>query len=210
MPNKYDTIADDLYGNPAAQLNASLSAASATNPDEHAKSVQLGRELGVPSNVVSIDQKAFDDKAKLERAKKAVKYDTVAAKWLANPDNAKLAHDDVDNLGLTEKAIHAFGEYGLRPLGGGTYRVAQGANALLGFATSAGGLADNPLSEYLYGLAKNAKGTAETMGASAIEGGAITQGYGSAVESLTQMAFTGPFALESAVANAATQVGSSP
>lgn len=145
MPSKYDTAADELFGN--QELNVSLSAASKTSPDEYAKSVQLSREMGVPSNVVQLDPKAFENKAQIDRAKKAVAYDSYAAKWLSDPNNAKIAHDDVENLGALDATLNGLKMAGryvtgsddrgslLRDMKAGYYQASAGAAGAFRAAT---------------------------------------------------------------------------
>lgn len=140
MPNKYDTVADELFGAQSSQLDASLIAAKGTNPDDYAKSVKLGRETGIPYNVVQLNRPAIEGQAQTERAKKAIKYDSIAAQWLSNPDNAKLAHDDVENLSAFESTISGLKMAG-RYITGSDPRGSLGRDIRAGYFQASAGAA---------------------------------------------------------------------
>lgn len=87
------------------QLTSSLSEAATTNPDEFASMVKLSRAAGVsvdalPQYRKEAEQAQYLGSVGLQRLWRDAPK---TADWLANPDNAKLAKDDVENLSSWEK-----------------------------------------------------------------------------------------------------------
>ncbi len=91
----------------ATDLNRSLSISVDKNPDEYARYVRLYQKTGIDPDHLMQDQ---DTRASVERDQKlgALDMDRLiqtnprTAKWLSDPKNAGIAHDDVDNLGFFE------------------------------------------------------------------------------------------------------------
>lgn len=61
---------------------------------------QLARELDYPETLVDADLPAFEAKARSVRAQGVIDQHPAIGRWSANRDNAALAADDYDNLGL--------------------------------------------------------------------------------------------------------------
>lgn len=81
-------------------LAAQANVATARAPDLAAKANEASRSTGIPAGAYDADYlKIFDTQRKQAAIEKVgVKYPKVAT-FLANPDNAAVAQDDVDNLG---------------------------------------------------------------------------------------------------------------
>ena len=91
------------------QLTSSLSEAATTNPDEFASMVKLSRAAGVSVDALphyrqEAEQAQYLGSVGLQRLWRDAPK---TADWLANPDNAKLAKDDVENLSAWERAARS-------------------------------------------------------------------------------------------------------
>jgi hypothetical protein len=111
-----DDLQPDTAGAVAAYLNqqqparaaqASMSVAVDANPDFEAELRRASARTGVPLD----SARAFPEDVKRQAAVQQHDYDELAArfptttKFLADPDNARLAHDDVQNLSSTEATV---------------------------------------------------------------------------------------------------------
>ncbi|TXH47186.1 MAG: hypothetical protein E6Q97_27755, partial [Desulfurellales bacterium] len=117
MTDEYDdAVARSLQPattNPAIAARAGLFFAADTNPDAYAEARRVARRTGVPVDTVL----ALPAEMKRQDAVGRIDFDTLAetapatAALLADDALAKMAHDDVENLGQIERK--------LRQLGGG-------------------------------------------------------------------------------------------
>lgn len=81
------------------------------NPDQAAQSVQLARRYRLPVDLVESDPSEFKRRAKLEDGRAVVDQSPKLQSWLAFSDaNAKIAHDDLDNLSGFEQQARLYGE----------------------------------------------------------------------------------------------------
>lgn len=129
------------------QLTSSLSEAATTNPDEFASMVKLSRAAGVsvdalPQYRQEAEQAQYLGSVGLQRLWRDAPK---TADWLANPDNAKLAKDDVENLSAWERVL----QFGQRA-GGSLAAAVPATNAALWGVARAGAdtlstLVTNPL-----------------------------------------------------------------
>lgn len=89
------------------QANATMSEAFKVNPDEYAHNVQLSRQSGIPTDLVSANPKAVETDLKL----KQINFDQMSkrspntAAFLTDFNKAAIAHDDV---GVLERIEHVF------------------------------------------------------------------------------------------------------
>lgn len=88
-------------------LNRSLVSAVEKNPDEYARYVRLNRATGLDPDLLMQDQEtrqAAESRAKLGSMDldSLIRTNPKTASFLSNPQNASIAHDDVDNLGFFE------------------------------------------------------------------------------------------------------------
>lgn len=123
--NKYDNLLtneqaanpdlnryDDLLTKQSVQPNPrmALSVTADRNPDEQANIDRLATLTGLPPDLVARNTHQVERKAKLA----AVDYDALLQKapvtngFLADPNNAGVAHDDIDHLSNVETAFDAF------------------------------------------------------------------------------------------------------
>lgn len=108
QPTPYDQVLQRESQAPSPRLALSITADR--NPDEQAKVQRLAELTGLPPDMVLRNQHQVERKAKLD----AVDYDAlltkapVTSRFLADPDNASVAHDDIDEMSSVETAFNAF------------------------------------------------------------------------------------------------------
>lgn len=92
-------------------LKQSMFIAQDKVPDQHAKVLTLSGKTGIPSDLIEQDYHALER----DHVRESVNYDSLiegaprTAKWLANPDNAAVAHDDIDSLSKVESNVKEHG-----------------------------------------------------------------------------------------------------
>lgn len=92
-------------------VRASMLTAIDKQPDTEAKLQDLARRYNMPVEAVRLNQPAVQRRAAFE----AVDYETLAREmpstsaWLSTPENAAIAHDNVDNMGAIERKLRQFG-----------------------------------------------------------------------------------------------------
>ncbi|MFI9652843.1 hypothetical protein [Guyparkeria halopsychrophila] len=103
--NDYDGIAAQLRKEQTGRARVALGTALDTNPDEAARGAALAKKAGLPLDVVE------RNRPEIERKTKAEEYDALLEsspklreKFAADPELAKQAHDDVENLAWWEKS----------------------------------------------------------------------------------------------------------
>lgn len=117
------------------QLTNSLSEAATANPDEFASMVNLSRAAGIgldalPDYKQEAEQAQYLGSVGLQRLWRDAPK---TSDFLANPDNAKLAKDDIENLSAWEKAL----QFGQR-VGGSLASAVPATNAALWGVARAG------------------------------------------------------------------------
>lgn len=91
-------------------VQSSMFVASKVDPDRAAKVLALSKKTRIPPNIV---ENHYDSIAKSQDAE-STNYDSLIDKtpglatWLENPDNAKIAKDDIPNLSKVEQASKDF------------------------------------------------------------------------------------------------------
>lgn len=100
-----------------------LTLAFDSNPDEEAKKQRLERSTGVPALLMDepVRKQAELQQFVTSPAVQSLEQSPRTAEWLSNPENAKIAHDDIESLTAIEKlARTGFGKQGGSTLGFGT------------------------------------------------------------------------------------------
>ena len=123
---EYDAaVAAALAPEPAQAARVGFDAAVDTNPDAYAEARRVARRTGVP---VDTALALLKDVARQD-ALGTIDFDTLAktapatARLLADYDRARLAHDNVDNMGELERKLRQFGGGAVEAVGmalGGT------------------------------------------------------------------------------------------
>ena len=99
-----DRAASQVAGDQKVQLRASLYSSLMANPDMAARAQRLGRKTGLPGDVVERNLPEVERSAALNDIDRALERSPALAQWLADPKNARVAHDDVPQMGAIESA----------------------------------------------------------------------------------------------------------
>lgn len=83
----------------------SLQAAGNVNPDDAARSRSVAKRLGAPTDFVDLDLEAAAQELKINDDRDALTDRPATQGFLADPDKAKLASDDVSILGEIENTV---------------------------------------------------------------------------------------------------------
>lgn len=111
----------------ASALRASLRSAAAGNPDQAAKANNLARVSGVPAEVAERNLPELEAAYQMQAYERMLAGAPVARRVLTNPQAAKVAHDDVENMGLLETMANSF-RRGVPALEGGVGATMLRAN----------------------------------------------------------------------------------
>ncbi|BCS54787.1 hypothetical protein [Geobacter sp. SVR] len=105
----YDDIIKSAARRTNPQLKGSLYSSVDTNPDEEAGLHKLSQKVKIPVEALRADRGA--EARRLAAVQGRDDLPTASTNFLSSPDNAKLAHDDVDNLSLTERLLTSAGNF---------------------------------------------------------------------------------------------------
>jgi len=103
-------VADFLGGSLPDRARASIAGAVNSKPDFEARIRKMSTEAGVPISTARELPDEVNRKAKME----SMDFDDLSKKFpstmqfLTQQDNAKIAHDDVNNMGLIEASVNSF------------------------------------------------------------------------------------------------------
>jgi hypothetical protein len=141
QPDEYDQIIDGQRRTQRANMQGAMYVGAKAEPDREAKILQLSMETNLPPRIVA---EQYD---KLVQKKKVIgtDYDSIIdntpglAKWMEDPDNAKIAHDDLDGLGAIEQTVldYHHGWMALNSLGAGISRRMGGVARIPNIAGAA-------------------------------------------------------------------------
>lgn len=189
---------------PAGATRVSVAAALGSNPDLEAELRQVASRTGIPIDSV----RRHPEEVKREAALTSFDFERLArdypstAAYLAGVENARIAHDDVDNMGVLEKGIRGLSNLGsaaasaFPQAGGALWRVGQAAaeNVAPLLDPLAGTLLpENPLRRLAAGMAGLGRaGEASAKGLMPQATGNIEAGVYSGVQSLVTMGLTLP------------------
>lgn len=189
---------------PVGATRVSVAAALGSNPDLEAELRQVASRTGIPIDSV----RRHPEEVKREAALTSFDFERLArdypstAAYLAGVENARIAHDDVDNMGVIEKGIRGLSNLGsaaasaFPQAGGALWRVGQAAaeNIAPVLDPLAGTLLpENPLRRLAAGMAGLGRaGEASAKGLMPQATGNIEAGVYSGVQSLVTMGLTLP------------------
>lgn len=97
----FDAAVDKMTHNRAAM---SVDAAIESVPDDQAAFMNISRQTGVPPKAVPEYRKSLERRIRKEEIDRVLRHSPSTGKFMSDPENAKLAHDDVENLSFAEKA----------------------------------------------------------------------------------------------------------
>lgn len=81
------------------------------DPEKAARARALSQATGIPASILEEDPAPAERRLKLEQLDAAAAADPAVASVLSDPDTAKLAHDDVENLSLVSETVRSFGRF---------------------------------------------------------------------------------------------------
>lgn len=204
MPEQFDAAAavdGFLADQTAGQLKTSMALSSGAKPDFVAESRKLSQTLGLPPQTVEGDIEDSRRRAALETfdASGYARDFPNAAKFMADPQNAAIAHDDTQNLGAVDLALSKIGSAARNAVAGLSFDISSGFYGLLETGTKliapvldplAGTiLPENPLRRVAAGIEgwrKDQAATADLI-AGPQTGGLVEQGIKSGFRSFGQM-----------------------
>lgn len=105
--NEYDDLLAAEKPQQRDILQQNVFVATQSDPEKKAKAMQLSQQMNLPPEFV---EQNYDDLAKSFKVQ-SLPYDRIVneapgtAKFMSNPDNAAIAHDDIDNLTQIERGI---------------------------------------------------------------------------------------------------------
>ena len=149
----------------AGQLKTSLALSSAEKPDFVAESRRLSQTLGLPPQTVAGDIEDSRRRATLETFDAAAyaRDFPQAAKFMADPQNAAIAHDDTENLGALDAVLGVIKGTG-KALGSAPMKFNEGA---WGVARAGAELLPDfvgkPLAGVFAGYGRQQRGIADSM-----------------------------------------------
>ncbi|OAE72609.1 hypothetical protein A7J71_11355 [Achromobacter insolitus] len=189
---------------PAGATRVSVAAALGSNPDLEAELRQVATRTGIPIDSV----RRHPEEVKREAALTSFDFERLArdypstAAYLSGVENARIAHDDVDNMGVIEKGLRGLSNLGkaaasaFPQAGGALWRVGQAAaeNVAPLLDPLAGTLLpENPLRRLASGMAGLGRaGEASAKDLMPQATGNIEAGVYSGVQSLVTMGLTLP------------------
>jgi hypothetical protein len=100
-----DTAARQVVDGQRTQAKASLYNALLQNPDMAARAQKLGRQTGLPSDVVERNMPEVERNVALGDMDRLLANSPTVAQWVADPKNAAVSHDDLDSMGAIESAL---------------------------------------------------------------------------------------------------------
>ena len=98
-----------IQGEARTDLRQSLISTEEVNPDQAAHAARLSRQVGAPYDAVQANLHDVEQKTKLDAYERMLANSPRLEAFMRNPQNAQIAHDDVDNLGGIERVLRQFG-----------------------------------------------------------------------------------------------------
>ncbi|MCZ4053237.1 hypothetical protein NAI64_05790 [Oxalobacter sp. OxGP1] len=94
---------NDEWRNNVLRMN--VAQADNAVPDDEARVNELAKQFNAPADMVRNYRKLFEAQARNLKLEELQKTNPKTAEFLTDPNNARIAHDDIDNLARTEDAI---------------------------------------------------------------------------------------------------------
>lgn len=94
---------NDEWRNNVLRMN--VAQADNAVPDDEARVNELAKQFNAPADMVRNYRKLFEAQARNLKLAELQKTNPKTAEFLTDPNNARIAHDDIDNLARTEDAI---------------------------------------------------------------------------------------------------------
>lgn len=101
----YDGILDRQQAETDQRLRKTLDLVSQSNPDQAAQAASMSKQTGLPVEVVERNLQDVQRRLQVDNMQKIADSSPILKKQLLDPEFAKIAHDDVDNLGALEQTL---------------------------------------------------------------------------------------------------------
>jgi hypothetical protein len=124
--NEYDEVIAEMDSQTGAKVRRTIYSAADANPEQESAFVKISRRSGVP-----VEALRLDDGAEAKRRIVAQEVESLhtkapaTANFLSSPENARLAHDDVEGLSAIEKTFQVF-KNSMRSLAAAPWSTSQG------------------------------------------------------------------------------------
>ena len=107
---KYEAL---IVGDASRELQSSVSSAVDANPDVEARLNTLAKKYQIPVDAIRLDTPNVERRAKLDQFdyETLVRNTPATARLLSDPQKAKIAHDDTENLTGIESALYELGKF---------------------------------------------------------------------------------------------------
>lgn len=107
----WDSVVQDFAAQQKQQATGNLSAAKQISPDHAAMAQTLAPVLGVPAAAIQSDPQMWTDQFKARADNAVMASDDNLQNWVAaSPNNANVASDDIQKLGVFGRAAQAFND----------------------------------------------------------------------------------------------------
>jgi len=169
------------------------------NPDAAARSTQLAQRYGLPPGVIDEFKPDYETRAKVEDSLAGLEQAPKLRGWLAaDMNNARVAHDDLDNMGALEAGLRYLTSAPTAPRGGALTDVAKAARGLASgvpsFGAGAYGAAASPfemlgldtIGGFLRDQSKSASRAADSVSGVDPDAGLAERGFMSGMRSAGQ------------------------
>jgi len=201
----YDQLLDADQKAQDRQLQVSLDQALAVAPERAATAQELAKASGLPEDVVERNFQAVDKHVKARQLQSLMSTSPILARQMADPNFAKIAQQDVEQLSGVEKAFAAAKDTGRAALSG-LYSANQGIVGLAQMPFDVAAplfdpltgtvLPENPMRRVLQGLSSYRQGIkAQADALMPKADGILGAGYYSGIASLSRNLAALPLAL---------------
>ena len=201
MSNTSPFAIENIEAAEKSLYRGNIMGAVGANPDEAAQAINLSRKTGIPYEAVSANLQDVQKRDRQDEAFAWVDDKPVTQRFLMDRQNADVAHDDLENMGVLEKVFDTFVRAG-RNLGAGVTfdassgfwgAVEVGVKNIAPLADPLAGtiLPENPLRRIASGLEgwrKNQQQMAEAVAGNNEGAGFFERGVYSGLRSVGQMA----------------------
>ncbi len=110
--NPVDMAAQQVVDGQRTALRSTLYNSLLADPNVAARAQKLGRSAGIPAEVVERNFDEVQRNVQLEQFDRVLRDSPTLAQWLTEQNNAKVSHDDVENLGALEKIARSAWQFG--------------------------------------------------------------------------------------------------
>ncbi|NYT45145.1 hypothetical protein H0A64_09965 [Alcaligenaceae bacterium] len=108
QPDAYDTLLDGYQAAQKQRLQSSITQAVGTTPERTATAQSLAKATGLPEDVVERNFDAVAQQVRARELQSLLADSPILSRQMADPNFAKLAHDDYEPLSLIERIPRQF------------------------------------------------------------------------------------------------------